>query len=457
MIGHWNVNDVVDSLSAETQHDTDLAFTHVSTDTRNIQPGDIFVCLKGEHFDAHDFVAYAREKGAVAAVVERFVEDELPQLKVASTLTALGQLAALNRQRFQGKMVAVTGSSGKTTVKELLAAMFACKGPTLATLGNLNNEIGMPLTLLRLEATHQYAVIEMGASGAGEIARMVSFAQPNVAVLNNAFAAHIEGFGSLEGVVKAKAEIYQGLPEEGVGIVNLDDPHAPYWIEKLKQQHSRYMTFSLNSSEADVWVSDMGEDSRGCGNCRLHYQQETFPLQLNLLGQHNIANAAAATCAWVAMGMSFSDAKQGLEECVAVKGRMKPSLLGSVLIIDDSYNANPEAMKAAIDYLAKRQGCSTLVLGDMAELGEDAEQLHESIGRYAAQMGIMRLRVCGPLMKKAVDAAQQEGMDARYFSSQSELIDLLKQELTETNTLLVKGSRSAGMDRVIQALLHGEN
>lgn len=457
MIGHWNVHDLVDSLSAETQQNIDVIFNHVSTDTRNIQPGDIFVCLKGEHFDAHEFVAYAREKGAVAAIVEHFVEDELPQLKVASTLTALGQLGALNRQRFQGQMVAVTGSSGKTTVKEMLAAMFARKGPTLATLGNLNNEIGMPLTLLRLDDTHQYAVIEMGASGAGEIARMVSFAQPKVAILNNAFAAHIEGFGSLEGVVKAKAEIYQGLPKDGVGIVNLDDPHAPYWIEKLKQQQSRYMTFSLNSTDADVWASDLGEDGRGCGSCVLHYQQQTIAVQLNLLGQHNIANAVAATCAWIAMGMRFTDAKAGLEDCVAVKGRMKPSLLGSVLIIDDSYNANPEAMKAAIDYLAKRQNRSLLVLGDMAELGEDAEQLHESIGRYAAQMGITRLRVCGPLMKKAAEAAQEEGMDARYFSSQSELIDSLQQELTETDTLLVKGSRSAGMDRVVHALLHGDN
>jgi len=457
MIGHWNVHDLVDSLSAETQQNIDVIFNHVSTDTRNIQPGDLFVCLKGEHFDAHEFVAYAREKGAVAAIVERFVEDDLPQLKVASTLTALGQLAALNRQRFQGQMVAVTGSSGKTTVKEMLAAMFARKGPTLATLGNLNNEIGMPLTLLRLDETHQYAVIEMGASGAGEIARMVSFAQPKVAILNNAFAAHIEGFGSLEGVVKAKAEIYQGLPKDGVGIVNLDDPHAPYWIEKLKQQQSRYMTFSLNSTDADVWASDLGEDSRGCGSCVLHYQQQTIAIQLNLLGQHNLANAVAATCAWIAMGMRFTDAKAGLEDCVAVKGRMKPSLLGSVLIIDDSYNANPEAMKAAIDYLAKRQNRSLLVLGDMAELGEDAEQLHESIGRYAAQMGITRLRVCGPLMKKAAEAAQEEGMDARYFSSQSELIDSLQQELTETDTLLVKGSRSAGMDRVVHALLHGDN
>lgn len=458
MLGEWTLDIAAAATEARFVGVTDpqSQALRICTDTREIQPGDLFVCLKGEHFDAHDFIAQARQQGALAAVTDHPVDDPLPQLVVKDTLIALGRLAALNRSRFTGKLIAVTGSSGKTTVKELLASMLNQLGPTLYTQGNLNNHIGAPLTLLSIQAEHQYAVIELGASAQGEIDYTVHLAQPQVAVLNNACAAHIEGFGGLDGVVRAKSEIFNALTDEDTGIINLDDPNVGFWQEKLDNRLRSYLTFSVCNEAADIWVSDQAENEVGAWNFRLHHQQDSIKVQLKLLGKHNVANAAAATAAWIAAGLPLKAAKAGLEACEAMKGRMKPITLHSSLLIDDSYNANPQAMEAAIDYLASRQGKRVLVLGDMAELGVDEIELHSQVGQYAADAALDGFYATGPLMRHAIETARQAGLNALYFDNQSALIEALKQLLGEPVTLLVKGSRSAAMDRVVTALQTGD-
>jgi UDP-N-acetylmuramoyl-tripeptide--D-alanyl-D-alanine ligase len=458
MLGEWTLNIAATATEARLEGVTDpqSQIIRICTDTRQIQPGDLFVCLKGERFDAHDFITQARQQGALAAVTDHHLDDALPQLVVEDTLIALGRLAALNRNRFSGKLIAVTGSSGKTTVKELLASMFSQLGPTLFTQGNLNNHIGVPLTLLRLNAEHQYAVVELGASAEGEIDYTVHLAQPQVALLNNACAAHIEGFGGLDGVVRAKSEIFNALTDEDTGIINLDDAHANFWQEKLVNGLRSYLTFSVVNDAADIWVSDLAENELGAWHFRLHYQQDSIKVQLKLLGKHNVANAAAAAAAWIATGLPLQAAKSGLEACDAMNGRMKPIALQSALIIDDSYNANPQAMQAAIDYLATRQGKRVLVLGDMAELGIDEIELHSQIGQYAADASLDGLYATGPLMRHAVEAAKLAGLNAMHFENQGALIEALKQMLSEPVTLLVKGSRSAAMDRVVTTLQNGE-
>lgn len=458
MIGDWTLEMAVKAMDAKYSGSVslDTAITGISTDTRKIQPGDLFVCLKGDHFDAHEFLSEARKKGAVAAVTEKRVEDELPQLCVVDCIIALGRLATLNRNQFQGKVVAITGSSGKTTVKELLANMLKQKGATLFTQGNLNNHIGAPLTLLQLANEHEFAVIELGASAEGEIDYTVHLTQPHVALLNNACAAHIEGFGSLQGVVRAKSEIYNTLTDEGLGIVNLDDPNSAFWSEKLENLQRTFLTFSTRSDTADVYASDAHANTAGAWGFTLNYLQQKVDVQLQLIGQHNIANATAAAAAWVALGLPLKEVKAGLETSEAVKGRMKPIRLNSGWLIDDSYNANPQAVEAAIDYLSDRPGKRILVLGDMAEMGEAAAELHANLGRYAAKAGIDAFYAVGPLMRHAVQAAHAEGLLAQHFDQQSELITALKERLSDSFTLLVKGSRSAKMDRVVDALQQEE-
>ena len=458
MIGEWTLDNVAKAIDASLTDSGALSktITGICTDTRKIKSGDLFVCLSGENFDAHHFLNEAREKGAVAAITEKEVDDPILQLRVNDAIIALGRLATLNRNRFNGKVVAITGSSGKTTVKELLANMLKQQGPTLFTQGNLNNHIGAPLTLLELTDEHHFAVIELGASAEGEINYTVHLTQPHVALLNNACEAHIEGFGSLQGVVRAKSEIYNTLTDEGVGVVNIDDPHAAFWCEKLENMRRQYLTFSTQGHKADIWTSDAKVNTAGARSFKLHFRDDVVSVQLGLIGQHNIANAAAATAAWVALGLPLSSVKTGLESCQAVKGRMKPIQLSSGWLIDDSYNANPQAVEAAIDYLSERPGQRILVLGDMAELGAEAESLHAKIGHYVAEAGIDRFFAVGPLMRHAVNAAVQVGIAAQHFDRQDALITELKAHLSEPYTLLVKGSRSAQMDRVVDALQQEE-
>ncbi|MDX1724147.1 MAG: UDP-N-acetylmuramoyl-tripeptide--D-alanyl-D-alanine ligase [Pseudomonas sp.] len=437
----------------------DCAFDAVSTDSRTIQPGQLFIALSGPNFDGHAYLADVAAKGAVAALVEREVAGvALPQLLVEDTRLALGRLGALNRQAYGGPLVAVTGSSGKTTVKEMLASIlrtaFVEQGSAvLATRGNLNNELGVPLTLLELASQHKAAVIELGASRVGEIAYTVSLAQPHVVIITNAGTAHVGEFGGPEKIVEAKGEILEGLGDGGVAVLNRDDAAFARWQQRAGGQ--RILSFALHNPAADFHASDLSRDARGCSAFTLHCAEGLARIQLNLLGEHNVANALAASAAAHALSVPLVDIKSGLENLQPVKGRGVAQLASNgVRVIDDSYNANPASMCAAVDILAGFSGRTVLVLGDMGELGAWAEQGHREVGSYAAGK-VAALYAVGPLMAHAVAAF---GAAAQHFADQASLIEALRREQGDT-TILIKGSRSAAMEKVVAALcgMSGEN
>ena len=431
----------------------DTNISAITTDSRQAKEGALFVTLKGERFDAHQFVGQVAEAGAAAALVAEQQDAPIAQLLVDDRLKALGDLGRFNREKFSGKVVAVTGSAGKTTVKEMLAAMLSGRAPTLATKGNLNNEIGAPLTLLELSPEHQFAVIELGASGVGEIARTVAMTQPDVAILNNAMEAHVEGFGSLANIVQAKSEIYEGLPPDGVGVVNLDDPASHVWTTKLAKLQRKVVTFGTHAA-ADVRAEALFQREDGCFNFRLRVRGESYPAFLNVMGRHMVLNAIAAIAAWVALGLPVERAVRALSEYRGFKGRMQSHQLTPKLqLIDDSYNANPGSMRAAVDVLGSLAGPHTLVLGAMAELGESERQLHRELGEYIAKAGIQTLIATGDLMRETVEAAAPAGVEAHFCAGHEEVMTVLS-SISE-GVILVKGSRSAGMDRVVTALIEG--
>ncbi|MFB4251922.1 MULTISPECIES: UDP-N-acetylmuramoyl-tripeptide--D-alanyl-D-alanine ligase [Pseudomonas] len=426
----------------------DVRFSGVSIDSRAIQAGQLFVALTGPRFDGHDYLNEVAGKGAVAALVEREVPDStLPQLLVKDTRLALGQLGALNRGAFTQPVAAVTGSSGKTTVKEMLASILRTRGPVLATRGNLNNDLGAPLTLLELAPEHTAAVIELGASRIGEIAYTVAMTRPHVAIINNAGTAHVGEFGGPEKIVEAKGEILEGLDSAGIAVLNLDDKAFPIW--KTRAAGRQVLSFALDNSAADFHASDIGRDARGCPSFTLHSPKGVDRVQLNLLGTHNVANALAAAAAAHAMGVSLFGIVTGLNAVQPVKGRTVAQLAKNGLrVIDDTYNANPTSMCAAVDILAGFSGRTVLVLGDIGELGEWAEQGHREVGAYAAGK-VSALYAVGPMMAHAVAAF---GEHARHFASQADLIAALDVEQDPNTTILIKGSRSAVMENIVAAL-----
>ena len=433
----------------------DASFNGVSIDSRAIQPGQLFIALAGPRFDGHDYLNEVAAKGAVAALVEREVVDStLPQLLVSDTRVALGQLGALNRSAFTQPVAAITGSSGKTTVKEMLASILRTRGPVLATRGNLNNDLGAPLTLLELAPEHTAAVIELGASRIGEIAYTVAMTRPQVAVINNAGTAHVGEFGGPEKIVEAKGEILEGLDASGVAVLNLDDKAFAIW--KARAAGRQILSFALSDPRADFHASDIDRDARGCPSFKLHSPQGVEQVQLNLLGTHNVANALAAAAAAHAMGVSLFGIATGLNAVQPVKGRTVAQLAkNGIRVIDDTYNANPTSMCAAVDILAGFSGRTVLVLGDIGELGEWAEQGHREVGAYAAGK-VSALYAVGPMMAHAVDAF---GEHARHFASQADLIAALDVEQDPNTTILIKGSRSAVMENIVVALcgpLHQE-
>ena len=426
----------------------DSRFNGVSIDSRAITQNQLFIALTGPRFDGHDYLNEVAAKGAVAALVEREVpESTLPQLVVKNTREALGQLGALNRRGFDKPVAAITGSSGKTTVKEMLACILRTRGPVLATKGNLNNDLGVPLTLLELTLEHTAAVIELGASRIGEIAYTVAMTQPRVAVLNNAGTAHVGEFGGPEKIVEAKGEIIEGLDADGIAVLNLDDKAFGIW--QARAAGRKVLSFSLDNAQADFYASDLARDARGCQGFKMHTPLGVEQVQLNLLGGHNVANALAAAAAAYALGVSLFGIKTGLEAVLPVKGRAVAQLTVTGLrIIDDTYNANPTSMCAAVDILAGFSGRTVLVLGDIGELGEWAEQGHREVGAYAADK-VSALYAVGPLMAHAVAAF---GHQARHFANQADLIKALRTEQETNTTILIKGSRSAAMENVVAAL-----
>ncbi|WP_205341089.1 UDP-N-acetylmuramoyl-tripeptide--D-alanyl-D-alanine ligase [Denitrificimonas caeni] len=444
------LSQLLEPLKATLQG-ADLEFHALSTDSRKVSRGQLFVALRGEFFDGHLYLADVAKRGAVAAVVEEFQpEVNITQLCVADTRIALGQIALINRQQFNGQTVAVTGSSGKTTVKEMLASICRCElGETavLATRGNLNNELGVPFTLLELNQQHRAAVVELGASHAGEIAYTAALVQPMVAVISNAGMAHAGEFGGPEHIVLAKGEILDGLGAENTAVLNLDDPAFAQW--RARNSVCQVLSFSTNNSAADVYASGIVSNAQGRMGFNLHGVAGECFIQLAVLGLHNVSNALAAVAAAHALDLPLPAIKQGLENMNAISGRsVVYECANHVQLIDDSYNANPASIRAAIDVLQNMPGQRVLVLGDMGELGEWAEQEHAQIGTYAKGK-VDAVFATGPLMQHAI--AQYCGISG-HFLEQSSLIEALLTQVSGPATLLIKGSRSAAMEHVVNAL-----
>lgn len=429
----------------------DAGFAGVSIDSRTIERGQLFVALCGERFDGHGFVAAAAERGAAAALVEKPVKSRLPQVIVDDSQAALAALARAWRKKSQALVLAVGGSNGKTTTKELLAAILAGAGPTLATRGNLNNHIGVPLTLLRLEPGHSYAVIEMGANHPGEIAALAELAAPGIALVTNAGDEHLEGFGDLEGVARAEGEMFAALPPTGTAVINADDPFNELWCSMSRG--ARVVRFGIDAP-AEARASAIQGRIEGGGfitQFTLALAGEQARVRLGLAGRHNVSNALGAAAAAHAAGVGLPAIVAGLEHMRPVAGRLqlKPGPRGSWLI-DDSYNANPSSVRAGIDVLCALPGEHWLVLGEMAELGEESVVSHAGVGDYARRAGIARLFALGEATRHAVAAFGGRGT---WYEDAARLGDALAENLDSGVTALIKGSRVNRLERVVERLL----
>ncbi len=426
----------------------DTTIDAVTTDTRKITAGCLFVALKGERFDAHDFAEQAEAAGAGALLVSRKLDCHLPQVVVKDTRLAFGELAAWVRQQVPTRVVALTGSSGKTSVKEMAASILSQCGNTLYTAGNLNNDIGVPMTLLRLTKEHEFAVIELGANHQGEIAWTVDLTRPEAALVNNLAAAHLEGFGSLAGVAKAKGEIYSGLPLNGIAIMNADNNDWLNWQSVIGSR--KVWRFSPNAANSDFTANNIHVTSHGT-EFTLQTPVGNVDVLLPLPGRHNIANALAAAALTMAVGADLAAVKAGLATLKAVPGRLFPiELAENQLLLDDSYNANVGSMTAAAQVLSEMPGFRVMVVGDMAELGEESEACHNQVGEAAKAAGIDCVISVGTLSKTISDAS---GV-GEHFADKPAAISRLKTLIEEHQiiTILVKGSRSAAMEEVVRAL-----
>ncbi|WP_316368107.1 UDP-N-acetylmuramoyl-tripeptide--D-alanyl-D-alanine ligase [Candidatus Thiodiazotropha sp. CDECU1] len=431
----------------------DVSFSSVSTDSRTLQARDLYVALKGPHFDGHNFIGQAIDKGAVGVMVSEPQKPEIPQLQVKDTRLGLGRLAGVWRDSFPLPLIAITGSNGKTTVKELVAAILQQRGRVLATQGNLNNEIGLPLTLLRLQ-DEAFAVVEMGANHPGEIGYLSHIAHPDVALITNAGAAHLEGFGDLQGVARAKGEILSGLRPGGIAVLNADDDYFPLWREFLGER--KLISFGSSRQAAvqcDLSRAEMRWTENGFYNhMQVSYREDQFDVKLALAGRHNLMNALAAIAGALAMGASAREIEQGLASVKPVAGRLQMHFTtAGYRLIDDTYNANPDSVEAAVDVLRSAPGEQILVLGDLAELGDQSVALHNQLGAKAKLAGLSRLYTLGELSRYA---AEGFGDGALAFSDLDQLIGTLAGALRRGDTLLVKGSRTAAMERVVDRLIN---
>lgn len=426
----------------------DQSVCRISTDTRTLQSGDLFLALTGENHDGHDYVSRAIEAGACGIVVSKQQQVSVSQLLVNDTEQAYRDIACLNRQAFAGKVIALTGSAGKTTCKEMLRQVFSLAGETLATEANLNNTIGVPKTLLEIGPEHQFAIVEMGANAPGEIALSMQCARPDISILINASEAHSDGFGGLAGVRKAKAEILVGLSAQGVAVLNKDDAGYDEWAALAHGQGLPVISFGL-SPEAQVSALDIRLDENACAGFSLKASDDVNVwIQLQVPGRHQVMNALAVAAVAQVAGLALSQISQGLESFTGVSRRVspKPGLHGS-LILDDTYNASPSSVVAGIDLLAELPGHRRLILGQMAELGSDSIKLHQQVLDHA-ELLLDEVWLYG----KEFGRAEIDRGNARYFEHKADLIDELSRQLTSNDKVLVKGAFSTGMDEVVQAI-----
>lgn len=448
MMRAYSLSELREPLQATLQGE-DCTIEGVSTDSRDIAAGDLFVALKGENFDGHDYLERAANSGAIAALVSDSADVSMPCLTVADTERGLGLLGAYNRAQFDGPLVAITGSSGKTTVKGIVQSVLSQRGETLATDGNFNNEIGVPLTLLRLTPSAEFAVVEMGAAGKGHIRWLCDIGRPTVSVLLNAMPAHLDGFGSVEQVADAKAEIYDGLDGAGVAVINADQPWADSWRQRAAQ--ARVVDYSIVSGAADV--SLVQARSRGIegSELRISTPRGEFDTTIALPGEHNHSNALAGVAVGLACGLSLDEIAAGIAAVQPVSGRLSAARnAAGTLVIDDCYNANPGSVRAAMKTLAETAGRRTIVLGAMRELGADSASLHRDMGEYAQQLGLEQFWGVGEELR---DATEAFGAGGRWFADCAAVLEALPGAFGTEDAVLIKGSRGARMERVLEGLM----
>lgn len=445
------LSDIAKLLNGQLQGNAEgIKVTQISINTRTLQPNDLYIAIKGAQFDGNDFVAEAEAAGACAAIVEKDIVTNVPYIKVADTRLALCQLALAWRQTLDLNVVGVTGSNGKTTVKEMLASVLGVKAPVLATQGNLNNDIGVPLTLFRLQPEHRFAVIEMGANHPGEIAYTSTCVLADVGIITNVGSAHIEGFGSIAGVAKAKGELIENLKTSGTAILNRDDEFFAFWCALAGKR--QVISFGLT---ADADVSARGivtrvVDAQFLTEFELLTPKGGTRIKLHLAGKHNVLNALAVSAAALALGIDLQQIKQGLETMQPVKGRMQP-VVGSQgnIVINDTYNANPSSLNAAVDVLLGCEGEPWVALGAFGELGADSQSIHAEMGRFLKERGVVRLFATGNLASATVTAF---GTGGQFFAEQADLIAALQRNLTKDAIVLCKGSRLQRMENVVASL-----
>lgn len=430
---------------------TDAALTGVSTDTRSLHPGELFFALRGPRFDGHNMAAEALAGGAAGVVVDRSSVALEPRISVADTRAALGHLARHWRRRFNVSLLGVTGSVGKTTVKEMLGSILQQCGPTLATRGNLNNDIGVPMTLFRLDATHRYAVIEMGANRAGDIATLAAIAEPEIGVITLCAPSHLEGFGDIDTVARTKGELAAGLTPDGTAILNQTDPYLPLWRDLAGER--KVITFGAGG---DVYADNIRVGAEAA-RFDLHSPNGDIAIELAYKGAHNVNNALAAAAAALAAGADLVAVRDGLAVARPASGRLQILSAGEgVQVIDDSYNANPASFAAALEALSHEPGEHWVVFGDMGELGADAIEHHAAAGRGAREAGVVRLFTVGDL---STHAASAFGPGGEHYGDHAALVSAVRDALdrsSATVTLLVKGSRFMALEQVVQALTRAE-
>lgn len=447
----FNLSEICQPLNAKL-YGNDARFKFISFDTRSLQAGELYIALKGENHDGHDFVKQAAEAGAVAVLVEHPVAGlSIPYLQVKDTLKALTELARWRWKQVNVPVLAITGSCGKTTVKEMSRFILSECAPVLASQKTFNNHFGVPYTLLRYEPEQRFAVIEMGANHLHEIKHLTSIVQPQVAIINNVGGAHLEGFGSLEGVARAKAEIYEGLVKGGTAIINRDDNFADFWLKQLNGQN--ILTFGMQHP-ADFSAHSLKIDAQGCYQFIMQTPEGEVDIHLPLPGHHQVMNALAATAGCYALAkVNKTHIQAGLSKLKAVPGRlMLKKAANGALILDDTYNANLDSLTAALHVLAKYSGERVLVLGEMRELGAMAKEHHVQAGLRAKALGIERLYAYGEWTAHSVKAFGEGGQN---FPTQQALIEVLKQQVKPNMVLLVKGSRSTKMENIVSVLVDG--
>lgn len=467
----WNLEQLCESTDGDKIGPISelVEFTSVSTDTRTLEPGALYVAIKGENFDGHAFIDEAIKQGAVAVLVSEDIETIVPGVQVEDTRIALGAFARWHRLQMPVKtLIAITGSNGKTSTKTLLQNIFSRIGNTLATFGNLNNDLGVPRTLLNLRPEHEFAIIEMGASGLHEIGYLTNLALPDIALLNNASGAHLEGFGSLQGIINTKGEIFQGLNKipgrkPGIAIVNTDSPGYDDWIKSLDHLGVENIIRFGTKEAAEVKVSDFEVANAEASAISfrmvvnaLDIKAASYSVEMPVLGFHSAMNAAACLAVSIAAGLKWNQIQPGLVSFSGVSGRLQKTKISTGWLIDDSYNANPESVKAGIDALVSLPGEASVCLGAMAEIGETSQQAHQDIAEYAKKRGVKNLYVYGQDTKIMPIAF---GENAQYFESHQTLADTLIKDLqtceeqNQIMNVLVKGSRSAKMEKVVEQVL----